>query len=232
MMQRLGRVDSERARPPIWLNHAVQNVEPTDLRSNRSARLPGGRMSPDEAGQRPGLGSPRGRKMVCPGTWLWHIPAGGDSLYRPPTPADGRWQSGANIEGIYLAAEEATAWAEWYRWLAELEIEPLRGLPRELWQHRVNLSSVADLTSADALAAVGLTSAEPTREQWPAFQDIGERLHADGCDGLLYRSAARADGLCLCVFRRAATETARRLNPIPPPRHITTPPTPPRGLRT
>lgn len=123
-------------------------------------------------------------------------------------------------------------WAEWYRWLAELEIEPLRGLPRELWRYRVNLSSVADLTSDNALAALGLKSAEPTREQWPAFQDIGERLHADGCEGLLYRSAARADGLCLCVFRGTVTGAARRLEPISPPRYVNRPPTPPRGLRT
>jgi len=64
--------------------------------------------------------------MPVTGTWLRHIPAGSDPLYRPPTPADGRWQRGATIEGIYLTVEEATVWAEWYRWLAELEIEPLR----------------------------------------------------------------------------------------------------------
>jgi hypothetical protein len=176
--------------------------------------------------------APRATRIPVTGTWLRHIPAGGDPLYSPPTPADGRWQRGANIEGIYVAAEEATVWAEWYRWLAELEIEPLHGLPRELWRYRANLSSVADLTSIETLDALGLTSAEPTRDQWPAFQDVGEQLHADGYEGLLYRSAARADGLCLCVFRAVTADVARRLEPIPPPRHVTTPPTPPRGLRT
>jgi hypothetical protein len=81
--------------------------------------------------------------MPVTGTWLRHIPAGSDPLHRPPTPADGRWQRGETVEGIYLAAEEATVWAEWYRWLAELEIEPLRGLPRELWRYRASLPSVA-----------------------------------------------------------------------------------------
>lgn len=89
------------------------------------------------------MDAPRATRIPVTGTWLRHIPAGGDPLYRPPTPADGRWQRGANIEGIYLAAEEATVWAEWYRWLAELEIEPLHGLPRELWRYRANFSSVA-----------------------------------------------------------------------------------------
>ncbi len=178
------------------------------------------------------MDAPRATRIPVTGTWLRHIPAGGDPLYRPPTPADGRWQRGANVEGIYLAAEDATVWAEWYRWLAELEIEPLHGLPRELWRYRANLSSVADLTSIETLNALGLTSAEPTREQWPAFQDVGAQLHADGYEGLLYRSAARPDGLCLCVFRAVTADVARRLEPIPPPRHTTTPPTPPRGLRT
>jgi hypothetical protein len=115
-------------------------------------------------------------RVPVAGTWLRHIPAGGAALYRPPTPADGRWQRGAAVEGIYLAAEEATVWAEWYRWLAELEIEPLHGLPRELWSYRTNLRSVADLTSAEALAALDLPVSEPLRVQWPVFQDVGEQL--------------------------------------------------------
>jgi len=171
-------------------------------------------------------------RVPVTGTWLRHLPAGSDPLYRPPTPADGRWQRGTSVEGIYLAAEEATVWAEWYRWLAELEIEPLHGLPRELWRYRASLSSVADLTSADALDAFGLPSAEPTREQWPAFQDVGERLHGAGCDGLLYQSAARPDGLCLCVFRTHAVEASGQLKPLARPRRVDHPPTPPRGLRT
>ena len=97
--------------------------------------------------------------MPVTGTWLRHIPAGSDPLHRPPTPADGRWQRGETVEGIYLAAEEATVWAEWYRWLAELEIEPLRGLPRELWRYRASLASVADLTSTETLAALGVVAA-------------------------------------------------------------------------
>jgi len=56
--------------------------------------------------------APRATRMPVTGTWLRHIPAGSDPLYRPPTPADGRWQRGARIEGIYLAAEEATVWAD------------------------------------------------------------------------------------------------------------------------
>lgn len=82
-----------------------------------------------------------------------------------------------------LDATHADLAAEVERWLAELEIEPLRGLPRELWRYRASLSSVADLTSAETLAALGLPTAAPSRDQWPLFQDVGEQLHAVGCDG-------------------------------------------------
>jgi hypothetical protein len=98
------------------------------------------------------------------GTWLRHTPVDSDPLYRPPTPADGRWQGGTVIEGAYLAAEEATVWAEWYRWLAEHEIEPLHSLPRELWRYRVSLRNVADLTGNGVLADLGLPDAVPGRD--------------------------------------------------------------------
>ncbi|MFI5005694.1 MAG: RES family NAD+ phosphorylase [Solirubrobacterales bacterium] len=87
-------------------------------------------------------------------------------------------------------------------------------------------------TSAEALAALDLPAAEPIRAQWPAFQDVGERLHAAGCEGVLYRSAARSGGLCLCVFRATPTDIVGRLEPLPPPRRVSRPPTPPHGLRT
>lgn len=166
------------------------------------------------------------------GEWLRHIPADSDPLFRPATPADGRWQRGTVVEGIYLAADRDTVWAEWYRWLAEHQIEPMRGLPRELWRYRASLRNAVDLTGAESLATLGLPSAEPTCEQWAPFQDAGESLHEAGYDGILYRSAARPDGLCLCMFRAGPTTATRRLKPLPPPERVIAPPPPPRGLRT
>jgi RES domain-containing protein len=166
------------------------------------------------------------------GTWMRHTPAGAGPLERPPVPADGRWQRGSVIEGVYLAAEEATVWAEWYRWLAEHEIEPMRALPRQLWRYRANLRNVADLTAPAALTALGLPETQPSREQWPAFQDVGEQLHASGFEGLLYHSAAHRDGVCLCAFRTSPAGLARKLKPLEGPKHVQRPPAPPRGLRT
>ncbi len=82
------------------------------------------------------------------------------------------------------------------------------------------------------LAALGLPDALPGRDQWPSFQRVGEQLHASGVDGLMYRSAAHPEGVCLCVFRASRVEAIARLEPLPPPRRVDRPPAPPRGLRT
>ena len=132
------------------------------------------------------------------GTWLRHTPAGAGPLGRPPVPADGRWQRGTVIEGIYLAAEESTVWAEWYRWLAEHEVEPLRSLPRELWRYRANLRKVADLTSTATLTALELPTSEPNREQWPAFQRAGEQLHAEA-SRVCCIAQRHGRGECVCA---------------------------------
>ncbi len=130
-----------------------------------------------------------------------------DPLYRPPTPADGRWQRGTVIEGLYLAAEEATVWAEWYRWLAEHEIEPLHSLPRELWRYRISLRNVADLTGNGALAELGLPDAIPGREQWPAFQRVGERLQTE--DSTVSCIARRRDHkACACASFAPSPQTS------------------------
>lgn len=73
------------------------------------------------------------------GRWVRHAPAGGDPLYRPVPPGDGRWQRGSVVEGLYLADGPDTAWAEWYRALAELAVPPMRQMPRDLWAYAVEL---------------------------------------------------------------------------------------------
>jgi len=58
------------------------------------------------------------------GAWLRHIPHSADPRSRPNPHGDNRWQRGAIVDALYLAGDELTLWAEWYRHLAE------RGLPR------------------------------------------------------------------------------------------------------
>lgn len=164
------------------------------------------------------------------GTWWRQIPAGADVHYEPPDPADNRWQRGSIVEGLYLADSEETMWAEWYRWLAEAALPPKYGLPRDVWQWKVSLPDVADLSNDARLARVGLPPLQPTRLQWPVFQAVREQLHADGWPALLAPSSAHRGGLVLCVFRTTRVVSGTR--PLPPPTSVDEPPVVPVGLRT
>jgi hypothetical protein len=164
------------------------------------------------------------------GTWFRHIPAGADVFYQPPDAADNRWQRGSVVEGLYFADSEETAWAEWYRYLAEASLPPHQGLPRDLWRWEISLPNVADLSDDARLARVGLPARQPTRHQWPLFQPIGEQLHGERWPALLSASAARPTGQVLCVFRTGPQVPGT--NPLPPPTNIEQPPVVPTGMRT
>jgi RES domain-containing protein len=141
-----------------------------------------------------------------------------------------RWQHGDVVEGLYLADSPDTAWAEWYRWLAEAGIPPMQTLPRELWQWEVGLPRVADLRTAERLAELGLDAPQPGRADWPAFQAAGDRLYRDGWAAVIAPSAARPEGRVLCVFREQREPPG--LRPLPPPERFDQPPAPPTGLIT
>lgn len=100
-------------------------------------------------------------------------------------------------------------------------------MPRDLWRYRLGLDDVADLSEAAALTGVGLDAAIPDRAQWAAFQAVGERLAQAGVQGVLYRSAARPEHLCVCVFAAAL----EKIVPVDRER-VDVPPAPPRGMRT
>ena len=165
------------------------------------------------------------------GRWVRHAPTGSDPLYRPGLPGDGRWQRGSVVDGLYLADGPDTAWAEWYRALAELAVPPMRQMPRDLWTYAVKLPRLADLSDADRLARVGLDPPTPTRKQWAAYQAVGEALWRDGWVGVLSPSAARpAEGRVVCVFWD--TDAVAGVRPVPPAHRYDEPPVLPRGLRT
>lgn len=165
------------------------------------------------------------------GTWWRQGPANADVHYWPDNPMDGRWQRGQVVDALYLADSPETAWAEWYRYLAEADISPAHSLPRDLWRWRVSLGQVADLSDEARLRQVGLQPPRPERSEWPGFQAVGERLWTDGWPALVAPSAARPEsGLVLCLFR-TAREVAGAV-PEPPPETFDEPPTVPRGLTT
>jgi RES domain-containing protein len=134
------------------------------------------------------------------------------------------------VDALYLAVDEDTVWAEWYRALAEFGVPPRHALPRDLWRARVRLDQIADLRSERALRNAGLGLPMPGRRDWPAFQEVGHRLWQDGYQGVIAPSAAHRAGHSLCLFL-----TGRRLAGVRParrPRRISDPPGPPTGMRT
>ena len=166
-------------------------------------------------------------RIPVSGVWYRHVAAGRDPLGLPPAGARGRWQRTGVIGALYLADSDGTAWAEFYRALAEQGIPPDRLMPRDLWSYRVELDGVADLSTRPALEQLGLPEIEPDARQWPAFQAVGEELAQRGAAGVLWRSAARPDHLALCVLAPALAA----LTPLAGER-VDAPPPPPRGMRT
>jgi RES domain-containing protein len=141
-----------------------------------------------------------------------------------------KWPLGSNLAAIYLADEEQTAWAEWYRMLAEIGLPPTHQMPRDLWRWTVAVSDIADLSASAKLMKLGLPAPRPGRRSWPQFQAVGEELHREGYRGVLYPSAARPDHQALCLFRENIVIPG--VDPVRPPTTYRDPPAPPTGMRT
>jgi len=164
------------------------------------------------------------------GVWWRQDPHGSDPLFRATPPADARWQRGSVVGGAYFGDHEDTAWAEWYRALAEFAIPPERQLPRDLWRWEITLERVANLSDQTRLARAGLALPRPHTSEWPAFQTVGEELWESGFEGVLAPSAARPSQRVLCIFRPTdEIPGAQPRRPPSPHRHV---PPPPTGLTT
>lgn len=169
-------------------------------------------------------------RVSVAGTWWRQAPHGADPLLLPSPPSSGRWQRGASVAAIYLADKEETAWAEWYRVLAEIALPPSHGMPRDLWRWTIAANEIADLSTPAKLGKLDLPAPQPSRRSWTPFQAVGEKLHREGCNGVLYPSAARPDHQALCLFREDILIPGAE--PIRPPTTYRDPPAPPVGLRT
>lgn len=163
------------------------------------------------------------------GRWLRYSRHGSDPLpARSPAP-NNRWQRGALVDALYLADQQETAWAEWYRHLAELGVPPDQRLPVDLWSWDVDVR-VANLSTGRRLRKLALKRPSPGRRAWLAYQEIGEELWSEGWPGLVAPSAALPQGLVLCLFRES--EVIPNAIPVTPPLTIVTPPVLPTGMVT
>lgn len=162
------------------------------------------------------------------GVWWRHLPHDGKPLDHADPPSDGRWQRGNTVGALYFAEEAETAWAEWYRGLAERGMPADMGLPRDLWSYDIRFDDFIDLSTGAALKEHGLQRPRPTQKQWPAFQRLGESLWRTGARAILYESAAHPGHRALCVF--TTPEGISCLQPLPPPQVVDAPP--PRPAQT
>jgi RES domain-containing protein len=110
----------------------------------------------------------------------------------------------------YFADAEDTAWAEWYRALAELAIPPDRRMPRDLWRWEIDVTEVVDLSDGDRLGTIGLSPPQPAQHTWPTFQEIGERLWRNGYRGVLAPSASQVACCGVAPTRRREGSGLRR----------------------
>jgi RES domain-containing protein len=170
------------------------------------------------------------QRVSVAGSWWRQTPHGADPLWLATPPSSGRWQRGEALAAIYLAEDEFTAWAEWYRVLAEIALPPTHGMPRDLWRWKIAVNGIADLSTAAKLARFDLPIPKPGRQTWTQFQEAGKNLHDTGYRGVLYPSAARPDHQALCLFRDGVLIPGA--DPIRPPTTYRDPPPPPVGLRT
>ena len=106
----------------------------------------------------------------------------------------------------------------------------MQQLPRDVWRYMVPSMEVADLRDGTKLARVGLGLPAPGRVGWVPYQAVGEALWKEGWPGLLAPSAARSDGLVLCLFLDDPTVLPAK--PLGRPRVVSEPPVPPIGMRT
>lgn len=162
------------------------------------------------------------------GVWVRHVPHRAGLLGRASVPSDGRWQRGEVVPGLYLADSIETVTAEWYRSLAEWGLAPQDHVPYDHHEWHIDLR-LADLSDAERLRAVGVPMPSPDRRTWPQFQQVGERLWREGWPGLLAPSAARRDGMVVCVF--AASWPPMGCEPLKASSVVAVPP-PPRGMQT
>jgi RES domain-containing protein len=137
--------------------------------------------------------------VAISGERIRHAPHRSDLLGRSPEPIDGRWQRGELVRGLYLADEPDTAIAHWYRYLAERGLPPSAAIPHDHHLWRID-KTLADLSTEERLAAVGLHTPRPTCRDWPPYQNIGQALWRDGWRDVLAPSAARPTAQTICIF--------------------------------
>lgn len=115
---------------------------------------------------------------------LWH--GAGSTTLRQES---GRWHREGESFVQYLALSSDGAWAEWVRYEALRTEEDRRRGHRSLWQLRVSVDSIADLSTFDAWEACGLDPEIAVGDHADS-QALASELRRAGYRGVLSPSAA------------------------------------------
>jgi RES domain-containing protein len=111
----------------------------------------------------------------------------------------GRWNPKESFPVLYLAPEEKTVIAEFYRLAERQGMEPASLLPRRLYRYNVRLGAVLDLTDDLAREAVRLDSSDLAADDPSKCQAVGDAAHYAGFEAVRAASAA-GPGTVLAVF--------------------------------
>lgn len=111
----------------------------------------------------------------------------------------GRFNPPDSFPVLYLCSTRACAVAEFYRAGDRLAIGPEGLLPRDLFQYRVYLNRVVDLTLKANQEQLGISQADLVGEDLSITRAIGESAQALGMQAALSFSATRHDSV-LAVF--------------------------------
>jgi RES domain-containing protein len=111
----------------------------------------------------------------------------------------GRWNPPESFPCLYLGVDPETVADELHRLAARQSLRPEDLMPRELHRFELHLQAVADLRSAEAQHAVGLTIETIRAEDPTLCQHVGESAHYLGLEGIVAPSAA-GPGVVVAVF--------------------------------
>jgi RES domain-containing protein len=133
--------------------------------------------------------------------------------------SDGRYhQLGA--PGVWYASDqEQAAWSELMRHFLDDGVDPFE-VRRRVGRVSITALAVLDLTDLAVRAALDLTKADLTGDDYTATQQTAAAAAAAGFDGILAPSAALPGRRTLVVFASAAASIREEFSTVrqPPPR--------------
>jgi RES domain-containing protein len=111
----------------------------------------------------------------------------------------GRWNPPQSFSTLYLAFEQATVVAEFYRLAERQGRAPEDFLPRQMYRYEITLATTLDLRPAAVRDSLGLTPDALRALDARHCRDVGAAAHCLGFEGIVAPSATGI-GTVVAVF--------------------------------